>query len=143
MGGNFTIIKGPEPFGEHERSRLTPPGMGCGEISLPSPTRVASEAGVGGVWAGPGQRKERGGWPGQGLGPTGVSGVSPRHKRPGSGGPLRCLAPLVPGWGDTSQVPSPSSPPQLLLPRPAPPRCAPRAGGWAAEYRIHLETDPL
>lgn len=38
------------------------------------------------------------------------------------------LGPLGARVGDTSQVPSPSSPPQLLLP-PAPPRCAPRGRG--------------
>ena len=63
-----------------------------------------------------------------GLGPTGVSGVSPRHKRPGSGGPLRCLAPLVQGGGHIS------SPQPLIasLAPPPPPRtpavCTPGRG---------------
>lgn len=75
----------------------------------------------------------------QALGPTGVSGVSPRHKRPGSGCPLRCLVPLVPGWGihlkspALHRLPSSSSP---LHPRGV----HPGAGGWVAEYRIRLET---
>lgn len=91
------------------------------------------------MWAGPGQRKERGGWPVQGLGPTGVSGSQPQTQKARVWLSPPLLGPLGARVGDTSQASSPSSPPQPLLP-PAPPRCAPRAGGWATEYRIRLET---
>ena len=119
------------------------------------------------MWAGPGQRKERGrGGPVQGLRPTGVSGVSPRHKRPGAGGLLRCLAPLVPGWGIHPRPPAPHRPPQPRgvhpgqgsRPPPAhplkdargrgrahpprPPRPAPRSPTWPSPWRPRPPAQP-
>lgn len=85
------------------------------------------------MWAGPGQRKERGrGGPVQGLGPTGVSGVSPRHKRPGAGGLLRCRHPWCRGGGHI-----PGSQP-LIAPRT--PAVCTRGRGLGRLLPIRLET---
>lgn len=109
------IIEGPGPLGSTIKADSPRDGAWRNQPSQSHQgglrSRSRRECGQG---LGRGRKGEE--WPVQGLGPTGVSGVNPRHKRPGSGCPLRCLVPLVPGVGDTSQASSPSSPPQPLLP---------------------------
>lgn len=85
------------------RSRPCPIGLGHRKWLPLHPRAGARGRSRRGV-AGPGPRKERGRvGPDPGLGPTGVSGGSPRHKRPGWATHLCGLGPSVVGWGHPSQ----------------------------------------